>query len=468
MKRAFRTAALLLALASQARAIAPGAQAPEFPAGLDWLNTAKPLTLKGLRGKVVLLDFWTFCCINCMHVLPDLARLEEKYKDGLVVVGVHSAKFSAEQASAKIRQAVLRYGVTHPVLNDHASRVWDLYGVQAWPTTVLLAPDGKVLLQRSGEGVYQALDGAIAAALKKYSGEIKRGPMPLRSEMALAKDTPLRFPGKLLADAAGGRLFVSDSGHGRVVAAGLKDGAVIFSKGPFKNPQGLALSADGGTLYVAETGGDALRAIDLKSGAVSTLAEGLNSPWDLALHEGILYIALAGAHQIWRMDLAHGKPLPWAGSGREGLKDGPLAEAELAQPSGLSAGDGELYSADSESSSLRAIAYGGKSVRTLHGKGLFDFGDGEGDASKARLQHPLGVHASGGVLYVADSYNNRIKALDLGGGKLSFLAGPAPFDEPGGLWAAEGKLYVADTNHHAVRVIDLGTRALSIFKFKGL
>jgi DNA-binding beta-propeller fold protein YncE len=274
----------------------------------------------------------------------------------------------------------------------------------------------------------------------------------------------LAFPGKVLADAKGGRLFVSDSNHGRIVIASLKDGSLIRKVEGFKNPQGLALSEDGQALYACDLGANTIAQIDLKSGGVKALAANLNSPWDLALLKGSLYIAMAGSHQIWSLDLKSNECKAWAGNGREDLLDGPLEKASLAQPSGISSDGEKLFSADSESSSIRVID---KDVKTLNGKGLFEYGDNEGDASEARLQHPVGIHCSDGLIYVADTFNNRIKTMDPKTGALKFL-GPATLDEPGGLWTASGKLYIADTNNHAVKVMDLKTGAVSSFVIKGL
>ena len=114
--------------------------APEFPKGLDWLNSDSALQISDFKGKFILLDFWTFCCINCMHVIPELKALEHKYADELVVIGVHSAKFTNEQGTANIRQAILRYGISHPVVNDKDFRIWDEYAVRAWPTLILINP----------------------------------------------------------------------------------------------------------------------------------------------------------------------------------------------------------------------------------------------------------------------------------------------------------------------------------------
>jgi sugar lactone lactonase YvrE len=439
--------------------------------------------LKSLHGKVVLLDFWAFCCINCMHVLPDLDKLQDDYKDSLVIIGVHSAKFSNEQSTAKIRQAILRYKIRHPVLNDHNLEVWDAYNIQAWPTFILIDAQGRIAGRLDGENAYEPLKRAIELLTRqaKGSGELKEGAMPMRLESSQMKDSSLAFPGKVLADAAGQRLFISDSNHGRVLVASLKDGQVQAQLKGLSNPQGLALSADGKTLYVAETDAGRITAFDLEVLKSKALAEKLNSPWDLCLVGDSLYVAMAGAHQIWRVDLDSGSAKPFAGSGREDLLDGSLSSANLAQPSGLSSDGKKLFSADSESSSIRAMDLDAKgSVKTLVGKGLFDFGYIEGDKDKGRLQHPLGVCFAEGKLYVADSYDNAIRIVDPAAGGVrnwlgNGLAGTengmgraARFNEPGGLSAANGKLYIADTNNHLIRVADLKSGSVSTFSLKGL
>ena len=120
-------------------------RAPELEGGRGWLNTDRPLSIAGLRGKVVLLDFWTYGCVNCMHVIPDLRALEEKYSRQLVVIGVHSAKFENERDTENIRHIVLRYGLEHPVVNDADFRIWRAYTVRAWPTLVLIDADGYIV-----------------------------------------------------------------------------------------------------------------------------------------------------------------------------------------------------------------------------------------------------------------------------------------------------------------------------------
>lgn len=482
--------------------------APDFPEGMQWLNSDHPLSLSDLRGKVVLLDFWTYCCINCMHIIPDLKRLESKYKDELVVIGVHSAKFTAERDTENIRQAILRYGIEHPVLNDRDMAVWREYGVRAWPTLVLIDPEGKVVTHMSGEGVYKAFEGPIAKVIATFDakGEVDRRPLGLKLEREGAPASPLSFPGKVLADEAGGRLFISDSGHNRIVVISLSDGTLeeVIGSGKegmadgriedatFNHPQGMAF--DGRYLYIADTENHALRRVDMKGKKVITIAgtgqqapglslsgpateTPLNSPWDLVLHEGALYVAMAGSHQIWRMDLKTDQVSPYAGSGREGRIDGPLASSALAQPSGITTDGSKLYFADSEDSSIRSadLRRGGR-VETIVGGDLFDFGDRDGRGLEVRLQHPLGVAYQDGALYVADTYNNKVKRVGikertcetfLGTGKAGSGDGDkASFNEPGGLTLAHGKLYIADTNNHLIRVADLATRRVETLEIK--
>ncbi len=492
--------------------IEPGTvHAPDFPAGLEWLNTSQPLSIQQLRGKIVLLDFWTYCCINCMHVLPDLHKLEHKYGNELVVIGVHSAKFDAERQTENIRQAVLRYEIEHPVVNDHQMRVWQEYAVRAWPTLILIDPHGKVIGSHSGEGVFELFDPVIGQLIERFDAEgaLDRGPVQFALERQQQPESLLSFPGKVLADAAGDRLFIADSNHNRIVVAslagdlleiigagsmGLSDGR--FEQAELHHPQGMAL--DGDRLYIADTGNHAIRCADLKSWQLVTLAgtgaqsrerdaapspargRALNSPWDVTLAHGVLFIAMAGPHQIWGLDLAGGVIAGHAGSGREGHQDGLLLAAALAQPSGLATDGQVLFIADSEVSSIRTADLDprGGQVRTIVGQGLFDYGDVDGAGDDVRLQHPLDVEYLDETLFVADTYNHKIKSVGIesracvtfaGSGLPGLIDGDpeqARFDEPSGLSAAKGKLYIADTNNHCVRVIDLKTQQVSTFQLR--
>lgn len=483
-------------------------RAPEIIGGRGWLNTDKPLSLAALKGKVVLLDFWTYGCINCIHIIPDLKRLEEKYANQLVVIGVHSAKFENEKETENIRRIILRYEIEHPVYNDAEFKVWQSYGVRAWPTQILIDPAGYVIGSISGEGNYDPIDTAIGKAVDDFRkrGELNEEPLKLTLERAKVGNLPLAFPGKVLADAKGDRLFIADSNHNRIVITKL-DGALMetigtgergfvdsaFDKASFYRPQGMALEGD--NLYIADTENHLIRRVDLKARTVKTIAGtgkqshdyfkqgparevGLNSPWDLQLVGSTLYIAMAGPHQIWKLDLDKEVVSTFAGSGREARLDGSLLEAGFAQPSGLATDGKNLFVADSESNIIRAIDLSSGQVRTVVGGDLFEFGDVDGRGDNVRLQHPLGIFALDGKVLIADTYNHKIKQLDpatrsvktlFGTGRPDQTAGTSPsLYEPGGLSVADNKLYVADTNNHAIRVIDLKTKEISTLRIKGL
>ena len=483
--------------------------APELEGGVAWLNTDRPLTLAALKGKVVLLDFWTYCCINCMHIVPDLKKLEAKYPTQLMVIGVHSAKFPNERESDNIRQAILRYEIEHPVVNDAEFRIWRRYGVRAWPTRVLIDPEGYVVGGVSGEGQYDTFDHIISELIidHRARGTLNEEPFSLVLEKARFAAPILSFPGKVLADPERDRLFIADSNHNRILVTtkagkvldvagsgelGAADGA--FTAAAFNHPQGMAL--DDNLLYVADTENHLIRRLDLPARTVTTIAGtgaqalgnyrrgparevDLSSPWDLVLEKGILYIAMAGPHQIWALNLRHEEIGPYAGSSREARIDGPLMQAALAQPSGITSDGTNLYVADSEISSIRSVSLDPKGqVSTIVGVDLFEFGDVDGQGELVRLQHPLGVTHHNGVLYVADTYNHKIKAIGprlatattfLGTGKPGLRDGElAQFYEPGGVSIADGKLYIADTNNHAIRVADLHTKQVTTLQLTGL
>ena len=518
---AFMTARLLgkgstmSALEAAPQTLAPdGVRAPEFPSGAQWLNTDKPLSLRALRGKIVLLDFWTYGCINCMHILPDLKKLERKYPNELVVISVHSAKFENEQDAGNIRNALLRYNIEHPVLVDKGMQVWSAYAVRAWPTQVLIDPTGRIVGQVAGEGNYDIVNRTIAQVAQKFkaSGQLDVTPAKFALEAARVQKTPLWYPGKVLADDASGHLFIADSNHNRIViarvdgtvqavagsgAVGLKDGA--FDEATFANPQGMALrQMPGGDLMllVADTNNHAIRALDLKRGTVTTIAGNgrqaawkstggvgtdakLASPWDLLRVGSTLFIAMAGPHQIWKLDLNNQRVGPYAGSGKEARLDGTLTDSAFAQPSGLATDGQRLFVADSESNIIRTVDLPGRGVqvRTLAGGDLFDFGDVDGSGDAVRLQHPLGTAFKDGVLYIADTYNHKIKTLDpetgrvqtfLGDGRGNRDGAQPQFYEPGGISISGNKLYVADTNNHTIRVVDLENKTVATLTLKNL
>ena len=441
-----------------------------------------------------------------------MRKLEQRFPNELVVVGVHAAKFPNEKDRDNLYNAVKRFELGHPVINDVNMEVARAYEFRAWPTLWFIDPLGKLIGKHEGELPYEAFEDLLTRMVAEFDakGLLKRSPPPSIPDREPA--STLSFPGKVLAD-PGGRLFICDTNHNRILLTnlegqvqqiigngdpGLDDGAL--SNATFDHPQGAAL--DGEVLYVADTENHAIRRVDLAAGQVETIAgngqqgsgrEGrgpgrsveLNSPWDVVADRGTLYITMAGAHQVWSMDLTGGDVGPFAGSGGESLLDGPLMSATLAQPSGITMGDSRsgdrLYFADSETSSIRSadLSSSGR-VRTIVGQDLFVFGDTDGAEETVRLQHPIGIAYHDGILYVADTYNHKIKKVlpetrssftFVGNGQAGFSDGigiQAQLSEPTGLSAGGGKLYVADTNNHAVRVVDLNSGDLITLEITGI
>ncbi|MCL6754991.1 redoxin domain-containing protein [Nostoc sp. CCCryo 231-06] len=491
----------------------PRVRAPELPQNYSWLNTDKPLFIKKLKGRVVILDFWTYCCINCLHILPNLKYLEQKYKDSLTVIGVHSAKFDNEKEIENIRQAILRYNIEHAVVVDRDFRIWEEYAVRAWPTLIIIDPEGYVIGQISGEGNRDTLDELIQKVIQQHQdkGTINFQEFSLTLEkQGQPLITPLAFPGKVLATPRG--LFIADSGHHRLIMSsfdgeilhligtgksGLTDGA--FNEAQFFAPQGMTYDAENEILYVADTENHTLRRVDLKRQVVEAIAgtgeqsrniyphggagleTALNSPWDLVKVGNTLFIAMPGPHQIWEMDLETSIIKTYAGTGAEACVDGSLTESAFAQPSGITTDGKELYIADSEVSSIRGVGIVEPyQVRTVCGSGgLFGFGDVDAQGEDVRLQHCLGVEFAQNFLWVADTYNHKIKLVSLSGNCQTILGdGTAGlqdgqgknshFFEPSGLSAIASFLYIADTNNHAIRRVDLNTLEVTTLEFIGL
>lgn len=459
----------------------PRIRAPELPKSLPWLNSSQPLSLAQLKGRFVLLDFWTYGCINCLHVLPNLKYLEQKYHDSLTVIGIHSGKFDREKNLDNIHQAIRRYDITHPVLIDSDFKTWDQYAIRAYPTFVLIDPESYIVSVVSGEGKRDFLDRSIAQLLPAHQekGAIAFQALDFRCEVQPLA-SPLRFPGKVLADEDSDRLFISDSGHDRIVIStlagevldvvgigkpGLTDGS--YEKAQFSAPQGMAFDRANQILYVADTENHAIRQVNLGIKQVKTIAgtgkqsqilyphggkaleTNLNSPWDLALVDEQIFIAIAGAHQIWKLE--NEQVMTYAGTGAEGCFDGSVVEAAFAQPSGLATDGKRLFVADSETSSIRTIDLSQDQVHTLCGSGdLYGFGDADGVGADVRLQHCLGIAYANGALWVADTYNHKIKRVDVESGKCQTLTSKEQFSEPSGISVTKKGVYIADTNRHLI------------------
>ena len=454
--------------------------APEITTEHGWLNTDRAWSVKDFKGKIVLLDFWTLGCINCQHIVPDLKRLEQEYADILVVIGVHSGKFDAEKQNDTIEQAIRKFGIEHPVVNDADYKVWNYYGVRAWPTIVLIDPNGKVIGQHAGEGVYDTVHPYIQKLKEEFKDQLDHEPFRFKP---IAKEaSALYFPSKLISDHEH-NIYLSDSGNNRILKLN-QEGQVLevigsgeqgfnnggYADSTFFEPHGLALQGD--TLYIADAKNNAIRKVDLKHRMVSTAAGtgeleyyflddrlnepvNPNSPWDLLIYHDSMFIANAGNHQILRMDLQTEKVYRFAGTGREALTDGPLHDAAFNQPSGLAINEHVLYVADAEASAIRTVNLKTGMVLTPLGRGLFDFGDADGHVDDALLQHCVGLEIIDSDVYIADTYNGKIKKLDVSRNKVSTLADG--LSEPNDITFINGKLWATSTNSHQLYQIDLTT-----------
>ncbi len=431
-----------------------------------------------------------------------MRKLEERYPEYVAVVGVHSGKYTAERVTERILHASIRLGATHPVLNDRQFRVWRAYAVNAWPTLVAIDPRGYVTGTHAGEftvdGIAPFVERTLATA--RDAGLLSDEPLHFRVDTTPhSGSSQLRYPGKVaVADTT---IAIADSGNHRVLIGRLEAGgrraritnAIGGTRGfadggaadaRFDMPQGMCF--DGDTLYVADAGNHSVRAVDLTTGDVRTLAGtgrqlrtrddmragALSSPWDLTLVDRTLFVAMAGRHQIWGIDLAGSGtgeagsvdsraprfPLPASriGSGAEDIHDGSHREATLAQPMGITSAGGRLFFVDAESSAVRwAHTDPTGRVGTIVGTGLFDFGDKDGVGDEVRMQHQQGIdrHTDGRLL-VVDSYNDSLKWVDPTSRRAETWVGG--FSEPGGVAIAGDLVYVADTSAHRIAIVGLG------------
>jgi DNA-binding beta-propeller fold protein YncE len=458
-------------------------RAPEFPAGLEWFNVDRPVKLADQGGRVVLIDFGVYSSVCCQHVLQDLQTLGRKYRDALVIISVHSPRFPAEMRRSHVLKAINRYHINHPVVHDPDMKLWNIYGIKGWPTQVLVDPEGTVLGAMSGGGTLPQLDQIVKYQLEKSSGHHPVVKLSCPDKRVPEPRGVLSYPGRIVA--ADDRLYVADSGHNRILvlssrghmlrqygseAAGFIDGN--GTSAAFNNPQGMTLADD--FLYVADEGNHAVRRIHMRTGDVDTIAgtgkigqtipdlcetpvnAGLNSPCDVVFKDGRLYIAMSGSHQVWRLSLVANTLEVFSGSGREGLQDGPASTAAFSQPSGLALLFNRLYVVDAGASALRELDIETGAVRTIVGEGLFGFGDQDGTGKVARLQYPLDISADQmhRMLWVTDTYNNKIKRIGVDSEFISSVAVDRRLDEPGGLVFHNDTLYIANTNAHEIMCLN--------------
>jgi len=464
---------------------------PELPENLEWFNTqGDPVKFADLRGKVVLLHFWSYNRANCIQSLVDVEWLRKRYPETLAIIGVHAPKFPIQCSSENLQKAINRFYIRHPVANDVKLSICKEFGITSWPSIMYIDPEGYVVGVMRGDIKRKQLDKLIQQSIIDAEKKKILRPSRIQPKLKPEPSLELKFPGHVYVTAE--RMYISDSGHNRVLEC-MKNGRIVHTYGSgvdglidggertaaFDCPQGL-VEVDR-HLFVADTGNHVIRKIDLINREVSTIAgmgkpgrvKGfsrypdpltvpMNSPVGLDYQEGGLYIAMAGANQIWRMDLNTNEIGVCAGTGQEGIAGLTAQEASLAQPSALCFGEDVekmLFFADAESSSIRSIRSRDKAVQTLVGKGLSEFGDVDGDGQKARLQHPMGLcfDPRRKVLWVSDSYNNKIKYIKLFNGLVSSIRTERTLNEPGGLSCQGDNLYIANTNEHTILRLDLNT-----------
>ncbi len=455
-------------------------RAPEFPAGLEWFNVQDPVRLADQAGRVVLIDFGTFSSIHCQHVLQELNALRRRYRNELVVISVHSPKFTAEKRRSHVLKAINRLHINHPVVHDPDLKLWKMYGTKFWPTQVLVDTEGCILGAMTGDGKKSQLELIIQYQLNRNTDQKENRKLSFSVHPTREAPSVLSFPGRIVATQ--NRFYVADSGHNRILVlssrgqvmrqygsagAGFIDGH--GSEAAFDNPQGMALVDE--FLYVADTGNHAIRRIHVRTNEVVTIAGtgnagttvsvdipgtpltvSMSSPTDVVFKNGKLYIAMAGSHQIWRLSLIANTIEVFTGSGYEDLQDGPSGSAAFSQPSGLTLLQNRLYCVDAGSSAVREIDLDSGIVSTIVGEGLFEFGDEDGAGATARFQYPLDIVADPvhQMLWVTDTYNNKIKRIGVSTTYVSSTSCDHRLDEPAGLAFHEDTLYIANTNVHEI------------------
>jgi thiol-disulfide isomerase/thioredoxin len=449
-----------------------------------WVNLQRPLAVDELDDRLILLDFWTFCCINCIQALPILNEIHKNYGDKISIIGVHSGKFGNEKTAEPILRAIGRYQINHAVYNDDDFAVWKNFEVKGWPTLILLDSEGRQIWRYFGEAPYDQIAAALDTAIEKATPDLKTRALPVKKAQKVAVDSVFYYPSKII-ELKGAGYALSDSGHNQISILN-EQGQVLQNYAGFNAPQGMAYDRANDLLYVANTGNHQLKRIDLKRQKVKLLAgikrrggivndkprkamkTALASPWDLALFDGDLILANAGSHQLLRYSIKNKKISVFAGNGKESIDDGRYPDNSLSQPSALAVMGDDLYFLDSETSSLRRVDKSGK-VETLLGSGLFDFGYRDGTKSDALMQHPLGLEADPkkNRIFIADSYNHVLRIYDVKSGHLQTISGAAESFGTGTLNADEiqyhepndillkddGRLIIVDTNNH--RVIEL-------------
>ena len=467
---------------------ADAAPAPEFPASLEWLNLTDPLRMAQLRGKVCAIAFVNLGSAWCQQRLADLGHLRARHRERLQVVAVHVPRFDAEREVRRSSKRSHAQQHEFPIAHDGDWTLWQHYGIEAWPTVVLLDGEGNVRERIVGEGGLRELDARVAALISELTPQLLN-PDPVRLRRSGEPPLPMRFPVGLAL--SGNYLYVADSGHHRVLECDTSgrilrqfgSGSPGFIDGPMElaalsRPHGLFVQRD--VLYVADTGNHAVRAIELRTGDIATVcgagrpgttvegpladprAVALDQPRDVILAGDKLFIATAGDNRIWRLDLGTSTLKLVAGNGRLSVTDGTMAMASFAEPVSLACVQQSLYVCEAVGSAVRSVHTRTGQVTTLVGQDPWQFGRVDGARTDARLQNPQAValDPEAPVLWIADSGNDTLRRLRLGGGELTTYELPQRLHAPAGLAVSAEAVWIADTDAHAVLRLDPSTGAL--------
>lgn len=463
-----------------------------------WLNSSRQIESSDLKNRVILLDFWTYACVNCLHMVPEIKKLETEFGNRLTVIGVHSGKFNNEKNDESIKKAIIKNDISHLVVNDSEFKIWNGFKVSSWPSFVLIDAKGHVVKKYDGEISAENLRKDIKKLIKKYKYRLNSERLPIILEKNRVADYILKFPGEIIAVQNFSykninkinALIISNTGKNKILVTNLNgnilleigSGEIGFDDGDldsssFNSPRGLLFKDN--ILYVADTSNHAIRKINFTDGKVSTLIGSgkrgevvklsdrideisLSSPFDLAFFpdKNNIVISNSGTHQLLKYNIPSNTIIPFAGNGSKGLVNGHYPDNSLAQPSGLSSYGSQLYFVDAESSSLRSISKNGL-VKTLIGHGLSEFGHRGGKKDKALMQHPVGVIAFDKEIYISDTHNHAIRRYNIKTGELSTYSGGergdgvssgkrTEYDEPEAITYFADRFYIVDTNNNRV------------------
>ncbi len=479
-----------------------------------WFNTAKPLEKEDVKDKIILLNFWSYSCVKCLQLIPELKKLQDEYGNKLAIISVHSPKFSNEKNEGGIRKAIIRHDITNPVINDADLKIWNQYQVKLWPTLILFNTNGKIYDQYFDLNDSKSIERALSDTkklLNRYNHQLSRNSLPIILEKNRLISNVLESPTKIKYSAkfdyksySGAAIFIANSAKNTIIISsisgeilaqigsgksGKEDGS--FSDASFDLPQGLLYHND--KLYVADTNNHLIREVDFKSEKVTTILGSGNiglpitsdkkiaakkvdlaSPTDIEFFPNRQFIAIANSasDQILSYDVEKKEVSVLAGSGKEGNEDGKLPNNSLAQTSDLVAYSNKLYFIDSKSNSLRYLNNQGVVETLIKGKLQSSQNNKNSPQNRDALQNPTGLEIDDSGIYISDSFDHQIKKYNQTTNDLTVLVGNqqngdslgtrTSFDEPNGIISIMDRLYVADKNNNRIVVLDRGSLVSSL------